>query len=258
MEQQGCVTALPCGFRGWQLRRDRTGSTGRKPARIVGLPILVTEKDWREMQAIPDAGARASALSELNLLRTKRWLVTECRLLGISRAGEILRFIRASRTPFSFPTNAPAQARLVGVACRGGSSHGAEQGWFALGKKRQIRREARELGIEGELVRALNDNDPVVNFLVDPLSGKTIPNLAPPVGQEAGARWAKICWESQIFNALNMRPHWCKHGRHWYVAGRHGQKYCSVHSNVGRQAAWRARRRSRVNLSELCAARQRF
>lgn len=219
------------------------GRSGSRAMRFIGLPFLVTEKDRIEVQGIPDALKRSAALSERNLELAKRWLATECKLLGIHRPSEIRRLFRRSRMPFSFPAKSTARAWLLGVSVKRRGSRSARQERLAPGVRNQLRRQAHELGINGELVRALNSHDPFLHWLVDLSPGRTIPRLAPPVGLEGDARWIRVSLESELFNTLNLQTHWCEHGQHWYVAGRHSQRHCFMHGNAGRQAALRARRR---------------
>ena len=226
------------------MQGGQTHSQRAQVTRIIGFPICVSAEEREAVASIPDPGERsraAASLNERNLELVKKWMVAERGGLGLSQEPRKLRKVfHVSRALFRFPNELTKQARLLGVSVR---ARDLRKERVPSGSKRQLRREARELGIEAELVRALNNNDPVIHMLVDPMRGQTIPHLGPPPGEETNLWWTVMCSESELFNILNMQPYWCEYGQHWYVAGRHRQQHCSVHSGAGRQATLRHRRR---------------
>jgi hypothetical protein len=55
----------------------------RKQPRFVGLPILVTQKDWDEVEKIPNPADRGPALTRRNLELAERWLEEEAKHFGM-------------------------------------------------------------------------------------------------------------------------------------------------------------------------------
>lgn len=216
--------------------------------RIIGLPICLTEHDYEAVAHIPDPRIRAEALNQRNYELAKQQLLSDYILPATAglpdrqRLAHAMRSLRASLSLDVSPKYLARLTRQLGMHRRKPRSQGEACEMFAGASKHQLRQIARTVGVNGVLVCSLNDHEPTIQMFVSPRQGEMIPRIAPPVGKESDPWWNAISRESMLFNVLSMRTHWCEHGEHWYVAGRHLQRYCTRHSGAGRQKAMRKRR----------------
>ncbi len=231
-----------------QMPQDKRRAKPPGIVRVIGLPICLTERDYAAVAHILDPHVRAEALNQRNYELAKRQLLSDYILPATAglpdkqRLAHAFRSLRASLSPDVSPENLARLTRQLGVRRRKAWSQGEARAMFGGASRRQLRQTARTIGINGVLVSSLNDHEPTIQMFLGPREGEMIPCIAPPVGEETDPWWTAISRESMLFNFLNMRTHWCEHGEHWYVAGRHPQRYCTRHSGAGRQKAMRKRR----------------